>query len=53
MCGEPEELLVFLLDAAGPVASLSEPLGGDGEEDGFTLEPPLKIPRCRIFHECL
>ena len=23
------------------------------EEDGFTLEPPLKIPWCRIFHERL
>ena len=23
------------------------------EEDGFTLEPPLKFPWCRIYHECL
>ena len=39
--GEPEELLVFLLDAAGPVASLSEPLGGDGDDEAFTLENVL------------
>ena len=40
-CGEPEEQLVFLLDAAGPVASLSEPLGGGDGEDVFTLETVL------------
>lgn len=39
--GEPEELLVFLLDAAGPVASLSEPIGGDGDDETFTLENVL------------
>ena len=39
--GEPAELLVFLLDAAGPVASLSDPLGGDGDDEAFTLENVL------------
>ena len=39
--GEPEELLVFLLDAAGPVVSLSDPLGGDGDDESFTLETML------------
>ncbi len=39
--GEAEELLVFLLDAAGPVASLSDPLGGDGDDEAFTLENVL------------
>ncbi|MBQ8578931.1 MAG: sigma-70 family RNA polymerase sigma factor [Clostridia bacterium] len=38
--GEPAELLGFLLDAASPVSSLSEPVsGGDAGEDGaLTLE---------------
>ena len=37
--GETPEMLVFLLDAAAPVSSLSEPMaGGDGDEEGFTLE---------------
>ncbi|MBP3919157.1 MAG: sigma-70 family RNA polymerase sigma factor [Clostridia bacterium] len=41
--GETPESLVFLLDAAAPVASLSEPMaGGDGGEDEvFTLEHVL------------
>ena len=40
--GEAPEMLVFLLDAAAPVSSLSEPMaGGDGDEEGFTLEHVL------------
>lgn len=39
--GEEESLLVYLMDAAGPVASLSEPLGGDADEEAFTLETVL------------
>ena len=39
--GEPADMLVFLLDAAGPVVSLSEPIAGEGEEEGFTLETVL------------
>ncbi len=40
--GEPVEELVFLLDAAAPVHSLSEPMTGDpGDEDAFTLEHVL------------
>lgn len=40
--GETPEMLVFLLDAAAPVSSLSEPMaGGDGDEEGFTLEHVL------------
>lgn len=39
--GEDEAVLVFLMDAAGSVASLSEPLGGDGEDEAFTLETVL------------
>lgn len=41
--GEPQEELIFLLDAAQPVRSLSEPMSGDGhgEEDAFTLEHVL------------
>ena len=39
--GEAEELLMFLLDATGPVASLSDPLGGDGDDETFTLETML------------
>ncbi len=39
--GEDETVLVFLMDAAGPVASLSEPMGGDGDDEGFTLENVL------------
>ncbi len=36
--GEPEEMLMFLLDATSPVASLSEPLAGEGEDgEDFTL----------------
>ena len=34
-------MLVYLMDAAGPVASLSEPLGGEGDEEGFSLETVL------------
>lgn len=39
--GEDEGMLVYLMDAAGPVASLSEPLGGEGDEEGFALETVL------------
>ena len=39
--GEAEEVLMFLLDATGPVASLSDPLGGDGDDEAFTLETML------------
>ena len=39
--GEDETLLVFLMDAAGPVASLTEPLGGESDDEGFTLEGVL------------
>lgn len=41
--GETPDMLVFLLDAAAPVSSLSEPMaGGDGgDEEGFTLEHVL------------
>ena len=39
--GEPEEMLMFLLDATGPVTSLSEPLGADGDDEAFTLETVL------------
>lgn len=40
--GEPQEELVFLLDAASPVHSLSEPMNGDSSaEDSFTLEHVL------------
>lgn len=35
--GEDEETLLFLLDAVGPVLSLSEPVGGEGDGDGCTL----------------
>lgn len=48
--GEPEELLVFLLDAAGPVMSLSDPLGGESEEEGFTLETVLADDNDEIEH---
>lgn len=40
LAGTTETELVFLLDAASPVRSLSEPIGGDGEET-FTLESVL------------
>ena len=39
--GEPQDVLLFLLDAVGPVVSLSESVCGDGEDDSCTLEQLL------------
>ncbi len=48
--GESEDMLVFLLDAAGPVMSLSDPLGGESEEESFTLETVLADDSDEIGH---
>ena len=48
--GESEDMLVFLLDAAGPVMSLSDPLGGESEEESFTLQTVLADDSDEIGH---